>query len=213
MTDVVATEQVKADRLVGGAMLTAAALSVFVMAHHPTHVDGTGLVGPVHGAMISLMSVAGFGFAYFAVRRGLARPLILAGLVAYAIGLFAGIGAGTINGFVVPALMGHGPALASRDVFVLAWEANQALATLGIFATAAAYVLWSVDFLGRTGREAKIVGALGLAAGLVPAALLASGATDMHVAGAIFAYAALAAWAVVVGIHLVRGGLDEGGAA
>lgn len=209
MTELTATQQAKADRLAGGAMLGAAALSVFVMAHHPTHVDGSGLVGPVHGAMITLMAVTGFGFAYFAVRRGLARPLILAGLLAYVIGLFAGIGAGTINGFVVPALMAHGPALTSRDVFALAWEANQALATLGVFATAAAYVLWSADFLGRSGREPKIVGALGLAAGLVPAVLLASGATDMHVAGAIIAYAALAAWAVVVGIHLVRDGLDR----
>lgn len=202
----------KADRIAGGAMIGAAALSVLVMAHHPDHVDPGGIVGFVHGAMIALAAVTAFGFAHFALRRGLARPAILAGLLAYAIGLAAGIGAATINGFVVPALAARGHDLSGRDVFLLAWEANQALARLGVFATAAAYALWSLDFLARPGLEPKIIGALGLAAGLVPAGLLASGATDMHVAGAMLAYAAFAAWAVIVGVHLLRGGLAAGSA-
>jgi hypothetical protein len=207
MTEVADHEQ--ADRLAGGALILGSSLSVLTMAHHPTHVDPNGFVGLVHGAMIVLMSVIAFGFAHTALRRGLARPAILAGLIAYFIGLVADLGAGTTNGFIVPALAAHGAALSGRDVFLLAWEANQALARLGVFATAAAFTFWSIDFLRRPGIEPKAIGAFGLLAALVPATLLATGATDMHVAGALAAYAAFAAWGVVVGVHLFRGKLES----
>jgi hypothetical protein len=153
------------------------------------------------------MGISAFGFAHFALRRGLGRSAILAGLIAYFIGFAADLGAGTINGFIVPELAARGASLSGRDVFLFAWEANQALARLGVFATAAAFVLWSIDFLSRSGAEPKTVGVLGLLAGLVPAGLLATGTTDMHVAGAFAAYAAFAAWGVVVGQHLLRNGL------
>jgi hypothetical protein len=207
MTEV--ANQKQADRIAGGALILASLLSVLAMAHHPVRVDPGGLVGIVHGAMIVLMTVIAFGFAHFALRRGVARSAILAGLVAYLVGLVADLGAGTINGFVVPALAAHGAALSGRDVFLLAWESNQALARLGVFATAAAFAFWSIDFLRRPGLEPKAIGGLGLLAGLVPAALLATGATDMHVAGAFAAYAAFAAWGVVVGVHMLRGRLES----
>jgi hypothetical protein len=203
------TAERNADRIAGAAMIGAALLSMLAMAHHPTHVDSSGLVEFVHAAMMVLSAVMACGFAHFALRRGFARPAILAGLVAYAIALFAGIGAATINGFVVPALAHHGDALGGRDVFLLAWEGNQALARLGVFATAAAYALWSIDFLRRPGIEPRLIGGFGLAAGLVPAALLASGALDMRVAGAMLVYAASASWAIAVGQHLARGRLGE----
>jgi hypothetical protein len=207
MADVKGDRQ--AGRIAGGALILGALLSVFAMAHHPEHVDPNGIVGLVHGAMIVLMSVTAFGFAHFALRRGLERPAILAGLIAYVIGLVADLGAGTTNGFIVPALATHGADLSSHDVFLLAWEANQALAGLGVFATAAAFIFWSIDFLCRPGLEPKAIGALGLLAGLVPAILLATGAINMHVAGAFAVYAAFAGWAALVGLHLIRGGLDR----
>jgi hypothetical protein len=196
------------DRIAGGALILGSLLSVLAMAHHPDHVDPGGLVGIVHGAMIVLMTVTAFGFAHFAIRRGVGRPAILAGLIAYLVGLVADTGAATTNGFIVPALAAHGAALSGRDVFLFAWEANQALARLGVFATAAAFALWSIDFLRRPGLEPKAIGGLGLAAGLVPAALLATGTINMHVAGAFAVYAAFAAWGTLVGVHLVRGQLS-----
>jgi hypothetical protein len=200
-------DNAQGDRIAGGALILGALLSVLAMAHHPDHVDPGGLVGIVHGAMIVLMSAAAFGYTHFALRRGLKRPEILAGLIAYLVSLVAHLGAGTINGFIVPALAARGADLASHDVFLLAWESNQALARLGVFATAAAFTFWSIDFLRRSGLETKTIGGLGLLAGLVPAVLLATGAINMHVAGAFAAYAAFAAWGVLVGLHLVRGRL------
>ena len=60
----------------------------------------------------------------------------------------------------------------------------------------------------RPGIEAKAIGALGLLAGPGVAALLAMGAIRMDVAGASLAYAAFAGWSVLVGLHLIRGGLE-----
>jgi len=195
-----------ADRIAGWAMIAAAALSVLAMAHHPTSAHAGGLAGFIHGAMIVLLALTTFGFAHFALRRGLGRPAILAGLIAYLISLVGHVGAATINGFVVPALAARG--VTDHGLFLFAWEANQALAKLGVFATGAAYVLWSLDFLRRPGVEARALGALGLLAGLLPAALLGSGAITMNVSGAGVAYGAFAGWGVLVGLHLLRGKLD-----
>lgn len=198
-------EHRNADRIAGGALIAAAAASMIAMAHHPTVVHDGALAGIVHGAMIAVLMANGFGFAYFALRRGAGRPAILAGLIAYLISLFAHLGSATINGFVVPAAAARG--VADRDLFLFAWETTQALAALGVFATGAAYLLWSLDFLSRPGAEAKAIGGLGLLAGLVPAILLAGAAIRMDVAGAFIAYAAFGTWSALVGLHLARGRL------
>lgn len=195
----------RSDLIAGLSLAVAAAAAVLAMAHHPTSTHGGGIGDYVHGAMIVLLTIVFFGFAHFALRRGLDELLVLAGLVAYALGLVVNVGAGTINGFVVPALAARGSGAVSHDVFVLCWEANQALAQLGVFATGAAFVLWSLDFLGRPGPVNRTVGVLGLAAGLVPAAALASGRLDMNVAGAFVIYATHAAWTILVGVQLMRG--------
>lgn len=196
-------EERSGDRIAGSALIGAAAVSVLAMAHHPTHVDAGAMNGLVHGTMIAVQLAIAFGYAHFALRRGARRPAILAGLIAYAASAVVTIGAATINGFVVTGLAARG--VANRDIFLFAWEASQALAKLGVYATAAAFACWSLDFLRRPGAEAKAIGALGLAAGPGVAALLATGAIRMDVAGAAIAYAAFAAWGVAVGLHLIRG--------
>lgn len=196
------------DRIAGTALIAAGAAAALAMAHHPTSAHNA-LNGPVHGAMIALVAVLGFGFLHFARRRGLDRPAVLAGLTGYAVSLFAHVGAATTNGFVLPALARGGHAAVSHDVVELAWASNQALAGLGVFATGAAYLLWGADLLGRRGWEARAVGALGIAAGVVPAALLATGALRMDVSGALIVYLAHLGWAALVGVQLWRGRIAE----
>lgn len=197
------------ERIAGAALLAGAAGSVFAMAHHPSGGHGGALGGIVHGAMIALLGAMAFGFFFLCLRRGPARPAILAGALAYGVSLFAHVGAATINGFVVPALAaraaGGGADAVGHDIFLLAWESNQALARLGVVATGLAFIFWSLDFLRRPGAEPRLIGALGLLAGAVPIALLAAGAIRMDVAGAFIVYAAHAAWAALVGLHLWRG--------
>lgn len=202
MTD--RSEQAQADRLAGAALVAAAAASVLAMAHHPSSAHGGPLGGIVHGAMIVLLALQVFGFTHFARRRGLARPANLAGLVAYGISLFGHVAAATINGFVVPAIAARGPGAVSHDIFLFAWEANQAFAALGVYATGAAFLLWSLDLLRRDAGWSRLIGLAGIAAGAVPAALLASGAIRLNVGGAFTVYAIHAAWAALVGFKLLR---------
>ena len=195
----------------GGAMMAASLGVVIAMAHHPSDAHGGALGSLVHGGMIALLMLLTWGFAMFAIERGAARPLIVAGLIAYAVSLFAHIGAATINGFVVPALADPSRPPVSHDLFRLAWYSNQALAQLGVYMTGAAYVLWSLDLLRDRSGESKLVGLTGLAAGAVPAALLATGAMRMNVAGAFLIYAAHVAWAALVGLMMWRGTLQPSG--
>ena len=191
------------DRAAGIVLIAAAAASMVAMAHHPSSFHAGAVIGIVHGVMILVVGAMLSGFAYFARRRGLGRPAVLAGLIAYGIGAAANIGAAVINGFVAPALASDSSAV-HHDLFAFAWAANQALAGLGVVAIGAAYALWSLDLL----RTNRLVAALGLLAGLVPAVLLIGGWIDMHLHWAIIVYAGQALWAALVGWLMLRGGLD-----
>ena len=191
----------KGDRIAGNALIAAAALIVLMMAHHPTGTGG-GMGQFVHGVLIVLVGVTIYGLAHLALRRGIARPDVLAGAVAYAIGAMGSIGAGTINGFVVPALAAHEGL--DRGPFVFAWEANQALAWLGVIATGAAFALWSLGLVRANGWP-RAIGVLGLVAGAAPVALLASGAVRMNVTGAILVYSTHALWIAAAGLWLRNG--------
>lgn len=194
-----------ADRIAGSCLGIAAAATVLAMAHHPTSPHGGDGGGDfVHGMMIVLLAAMAFGFYHFALRRGVSRPVILAGMVAYGLSVVANFGAATINGFVVPALAALGPEAVGHDTFLLAWFANQALARLAVYAIGAAYVLWSIDFLRRAGLANRAIGAVGVIAGAVPAALLLSGQAAMELRVAFPVYSAHAVWAILVAIQLVR---------
>lgn len=195
------------DRIVGAVLVVAAAGSVLAMGHHPSGAH-SGALGPiVHAVMIVLISGMAFGFTHFSLRSGLDRPLVLAGLVAFGVAMVGHVGAATINGFAVPALAARGHGAVSHGIFLFAWEMNQALAKLGVFAESAAILLWSLHLLGRPGGWPRIVGLAGLAAALVPAALLAGGLIRMNVAGAFVTYGVQAAWVALVGLYVGKGGL------
>lgn len=192
-------------RLAGFVMIAAAALSVLAMGHHPTGAHATGGVGDyVHGTMIIVVAALFFGFTCFAQRRGITRPAILAGLIAYAISLAAHIGAATINGAIVPALAARGHDALGHDIALLCWEANQALARMGVYATGTAFLFWSADLLTHGRGQERILAIAGLVAGIGPMVALAAGWVAMDVTGAFIVYVVHALWAVLVGIQLVR---------
>lgn len=203
----------KSDRIAGGALMLAALMTVLTMMHHPTHVDpgAPGTNQLVHGIMITLVAVTGFGFAHLAIRRGLSRPDVLAGGVAYAVAMFANILAATINGFAVPSLAAQlqRGQFTDKSVFLLAWDLNQALAVIAVFTVGAAYLLWSLGLVARRGWVSRGLGALGIAAGLAPPALLALGMLNMNVAGALIVYGLEAVWTLLAGVALFSGKLIE----
>jgi len=192
-------------KIIGGLLVIASVLIVFSMAHHPSGAHGSGgLARLVHGAMILLLSLAFGCMAWWSIRRGLERPLVLFGLIAYAINLVASIGAATVNGFVVPALAAHGVEGAGHENFRLLWELNQALAGLGVYATGAAYLLWGLSLVQDKAPSHKTVGALAIIAGLVPAALLATSTVQMNVSGAFIVYGAQMIWIAIMGVYMWR---------
>jgi hypothetical protein len=183
-------------------MIGAAVLSVLAMAHHPTGTGGhSGLSQLVHGAMMIVVIVMLAGFTQFASRRGLGRFPVLAALVFYAGGAVGNLLAATINGFAVPALAAQE---VSHDLFRLTWELNQALAYGAVYASSIAFVLWGADASLEKHGSQRLLGLAGLAAGLAPAALLASDAVDMRVAGALIVYTVQSAFALIVGVSLLR---------
>jgi hypothetical protein len=188
----------------GWALVGSAAAALLAMSHHPTHLGQGALSGWVHGVLIALSAVIAYGFLHWSRLRGLDRPAVAAALVAYGVALFGGIGAATINGFVLPAFPhGHG----GGEAHQLAGAANQALAYLGVVATGAAYALWSLDLLRPRGTRAeKLVGAVGLVAALVPLALLAAGVLRMNMAGALIVYGSQWAWMALVGLLMIAAG-------
>jgi hypothetical protein len=162
-----------------------------------------GLNTLVHGGMILFLFVLLVGFVAMSLRRGLMNALVLAALIAYAISAVAHFGAATINGFIVPSL-GTSAEPPSHEIFRLCWQANQALAKLGVFATGAAYILWSLDLLRGPGVTNRIIALAGFAAGALPAAAIATEALKMDVHGAFIIYAIHALWAALIAIQLIR---------
>lgn len=182
----------------GWALALSAALSVLVMAHHPTGTAHAAMLGRlVHGAMMVLVVVMLAGFARFTIARGLDRFAAALALAFYLAAAIGNLLAATINGFVVPALLERG---AYEENAALLWTLNQTFAKAAVYAISAAFALWGADMLARGPR---LIGAAGIVAGALPAALLAAGVLDMHVAGALVIYAGQALFTMLAGIYLV----------
>jgi hypothetical protein len=189
-------------RTAGGAMVLAAAAALLAMSHHPTHLHEGELNKGVHGVLIALSMMIFYGFLHWSRMRRLDRPAVALALVAYSVGMFGGIGAAVVDGFVVVELA-HGGGMAGEG-FVLARALNQALAYLGAIAVGTAYALWGVDLLRPGGgRMEKLAGAAGLVAGLVPLGLLAAGVLRMNMSGALIVYAVQWAWMALVGLLML----------
>ncbi len=193
-------DQLYTETKVAGWMLAGTAVAaVALMGHHPTISSGTAALRIMHGTIMSVMLVQAVGLLLF-VRR---RPSALAeiAMFIFTLALIAGLTAGTIDGFVIPALLDNLSLSEHRPLFRLAWEANQAAATGGVLLTSIAYMCWSADVWQRGWRSTAVAG---LAASLLPAIALLGGFVTMDIHGALFCYTAQAAWAAWLGIALIR---------
>jgi len=197
----------KNDRNAGGLLVMASVASILMMAHHPSNAHDYAMGQLVHGAMIAIVAVSALGLTHLARRLGVERLSVLAGLVAYGLAVFSGVGAATINGFVVTNLVAKGET--DHAIFALAWEANQALARMGVVATGAAFILWSIQLVTRGRWAGRALGGLGIVAGAVPALMLGTGMMTMHLHGAILIYGVQAAWMALAGLYLWSGRLAK----
>lgn len=190
-----------------GVLLAASALlAVVLMHHHPHGGDGAGLIRGVHGGLLALIVVQPAVMLLLARALNWSLPSAL-GLAFFVFGTFGALAAGTINGFVAPAIWEYPAGEISPGVSELAWELNQQFARNGAVAVGAGIVFFGLA-MWRAGW--RVVGALGVLAGAVPAALLLVGVTDMRFYGAMLTYISQLSWLVVLGVMLWREGGSKG---
>jgi hypothetical protein len=192
------------DRTAGLAMAGAALASIAAMMHHPsTTAEMRGLAFLVHPLLIGFSALIFASSVFLSRRLAAIRLTTVAATTAMAMWLAANTGAATINGIVVPALADSGAGI-GRDIFRLCWEANQALAALGVFAAGLAYLLWAVVLLRGQRQADRALGLAGLIAGLLPVLALTTGYLRLDVGGATIVYTVQNLWLVLAGIWLCR---------
>lgn len=208
-------------RIPGISLVASAILAMAAMAHHPTAGGGGDFAGfarnvermaevnqAVHGTLIVLVAVLTWTLVAFAARRGLHRPLVMAGLVAWAIAAVVMIIPPVFNGFVIVDIARR--ALASPEAADMLRVTMQTLSSgvgviviIGTLGMSIAVFLWSADLARDTG-PARWTGVLGLVAGagLVIALPTAMGRLDL--AGMTLVLVVWAVWFLAVGTLMIQ---------
>jgi hypothetical protein len=214
-------DEIRNTQVTGKLLIGASVLEVLAMAHHPSvgshEVAGavaeigrlSALSATVHGALIALMLISFYCLTEFCLQRGMRRPLVRAGLIAYAAGVIAMMGAATVSGFIITGVASHlsqaTPAdqQISAQLLILCAVLNQALAKIGVVAMSAGIAFWSIGLLHSAGL-ARWIGALGCVIGLLPVAGLALGVLrlDVHGMGAVVLLQTL--WSIAIGVWIYR---------
>ncbi len=196
------TEETQPDTVTSGWVLTSSAiLSIVLMFQHPSGADHGSVMTPVvHGGLQALMLAQVTALVQIARSMRLSLPVVF-GLVAFITGQAAGVGAATINGFVVPALGAYQSAELAPEIGRLAWETNQALARLGAVAVGAGIFSLCVVFWQKGNRWLAVTGG---AIGGFTGSAIASGLIDMNLHGASVVYIAQWIWLAGLGMAYVR---------
>ncbi len=196
----------------GAILIATSALAVLFMLMHPTsHAHSTSEFlaeaargipgnGAVHGILVSLVAITASAFLGFADVIGPRHPAARLGVFLYLVGAIAGIGAGLINGFIVPAFAAattaahatlnaadpSGLELQLGAVLRLCGVTNATLATVDVIGLSVAAILWGTTLVTRRGTLwglERLVGLVGLVAGALPLVLLVLGRLPMNVQG------------------------------
>jgi hypothetical protein len=206
-------------RIPGIAMVSSALLSLFAMAHHPTaggadfmafaaNVERIAFIDQVvHGVLIALVAVITWGLLVFALRRGVASPLVTLGMVGWAIGVAGLTAAAVFNGFASVELARRALAAPEssemlRAAFVALGAVIGVVTVIGSLGISAAMFFWSAD-LSRTAGALRWVGALGLAAGALLVLALLTGMVRLNLGGMTLLLAVWSGWFVGVGALMI----------
>ncbi len=204
-----------------GILLIAATLfSVLAMAHHPavtvpdikTAMEQlramADLAAWVHGILIALMLAIYWALTEYSLRRGVQKPMVRAGLVFYGAGVVAMIGAAAVSGFVTAKVPNLAPNPNEMDLRIMAelinYSAvlNQTMANIGAVAMSAGILAWSIGLVHSPGAP-RIVGSIGILAGLAPALLLITGGMHLNVQGMMMVVLIQGVWNIGVGVLLI----------
>lgn len=205
----------------GWVLLTAAVLSVVIMAMHPTsgthdHAEfvdrmGRGLPGNtfVHGALITLLLVMGTCLLSLRDVLGSNRPLVRAGTMALAVGLAGNVVAGLVNGFILPSVAARFVGIdeagleAVWPVMALCRAVNETTARVGLVGLSISAVLWSCVLVVMPGWR-RWIGVAGVLCGLLPLAMHAGEHLRVDVPGFRLFVTVYGVWCVLAGVVLIR---------
>jgi hypothetical protein len=217
---IVPNETDRASAAPGIVLLAASLLEVLGMLHHPSVQTSdisqaveqiarfSRLSAAVHGVLITLMLLIAYGFVDFAVSRGLRRPLIRAGGIAYGCGVLVMVGAGLVSGFIMTGVAALIPHVTSVDlqinlqILLLCRVLNQSCANFAVVAMSAGMVCWSADLCRNSGPR-RAVGVFGLLLGLAPALALMLGEIHLDVHGMTEVVMAQAVWNSAVALLMI----------
>jgi hypothetical protein len=209
------------DRVAGIALVGATLLAILAMAHHPvSHGSGAELTNSiarlatlnrfVHGTLIGLLVTILFALSAYARRRGLDRPLALAGLIFYSAGSFLMLIPPVINGFAIPAIAEHalsaggaGQAQAAAEI-VAPFLIGIAVAKIAAVLMSLGIGFWSIGLCHDRGFT-RGAGALGLAVAVATAGALLTGAVQLTAGGMLAILLGWAAWFLAIGFVMIRG--------
>lgn len=215
------TPNSQALKIAGATLVTASALAVLAMSHHPTAHGSTanewvsemarvgGLSRAVHAAMIATVVAIWLALDAWSDTRGGRGPVRVAAKL-YGLGALAMIGAALINGFAVDSLAARALAggLEAMDdavrVIPLSWALNQTLAGFGVFAMCGAIAAWSLDLWRVPGTLARVTAGYGLVMALIAYGAFALGLFHLDVRGMGAVVLAQGLWYVGLGAVMWR---------
>lgn len=166
----------------------------------------------VHGTLMATTCLVLIGLIGVAERIGTGLVLTRIGIVAACIGTIAGIGAATVNGFILSGVVAHrsgdDPAVVEKlkPILALLMETNGTLARIDVIAMSAAVALWSIALIHSRGTT-RWLGAFGLVCAIAPAAALLAGRLPMNVHGFGAFILAQAVWWMSAAVLVLRGNL------
>ncbi len=208
-------------RIAGATLVTASALAVLAMSHHPTAHGSTGaewvsemarvgsLSRGVHAAMIATVVAIWLALDAWSQARG-GRGAVRVASKIYGLGALAMIGAALINGFAVDSLAARALAggLEAVDdavrVVPLTWALNQTLAGFGVFAMCGGIAAWSLDLWRVPGTLARLAAGYGVLMALVTCGAFALGLFQLDVRGMGAVVMAHCVWYVSAGLVMWR---------
>lgn len=208
-------------KIASATLITATAMAVLAMSHHPTaHGDTTGewvgnmarvgaLSRAVHAAMIGTVIAIWLALDAWSDARG-GRGGVRVAARLYSLGALAMIGAALVNGFILDSLasraLADGPE-AMQDVAQLVpllWALNQTLAGFGVLAMCGGIAAWSVDLWRVPGGLARVTAGYGLLMTLVACGAYALGLFHLDVRGMGAVVVVQGVWYVLLGAIMWR---------
>lgn len=191
------------------------ALAMIALSHHPvgrqvaTAQEGLAAMAAlasqdeiVHGLLILMFAIFAGGHAVFSHLLGATRPAVLLAITAYGIGCILLVGAMLLDGFVTPQLTARfitAPEALARQVQVSMVEIStviQVLSRAGLLAIGVAFVAFALALVTGTSRlrHARLLAALGLLAGVLPAIFVLFGGVHLAPGNLMVIFAAQVAW-------------------